>query len=190
MKLIIGLGNPGEKYQDTPHNLGFAAVGAIQKEYQEFFNDFKFNKKLKAEISKGKFPDKEIILAKPQTFMNLSGQSARAIKSFYKIKPEDIWVFHDDVDLPLGKIRISKNASAAGHKGVQSIINELGTKNFIRFRLGVKTPLAEKMPSEDFVLKKFSKPNQAKANQMIRQAVEACDTAAELGIAKAMNVFN
>ncbi|NIP32353.1 aminoacyl-tRNA hydrolase [Candidatus Saccharibacteria bacterium] len=190
MKLIIGLGNPDKKYTNTPHNLGFVALDEIQKEYNEFFPNFKLNKKFQAEISKGKFPDKDIILAKPQTFMNLSGKSVQAIKKFYKIKPQDIWIFHDDIDLPLGKIRISKKSGAAGHKGVQSIIDMLGTKNFVRFRMGIKTPMAEKIPSEDFVLRKFSKSDQTKTDKMINQALEACNAAAELGITKAMNLYN
>jgi len=190
MDLIVGLGNPGKKFKNTPHNLGFEVVEKLQKNYKEFFNDFKFNKKLKAEISKGKFPDKEIILAKPETFMNLSGESVKTIKNFYKIKTQKIWIIHDDIDLPLEKIRISKGSSAGGHKGVQNIINILGTKNFIRFRMGVKTPIAEKIPSEDFVLRKFTKSEQAKADKMIDQTIEAIDTAAELGIEKAMNIFN
>jgi PTH1 family peptidyl-tRNA hydrolase len=190
MKLIVGLGNPDKKYQNTPHNLGFVAVDKIQKEYKEFFPNFKLNKKFQAEISKGKFPDKDIILAKPQTFINLSGKSVQAIKKFYKIRPQNIWIFHDDIDLPLGKIRISKGSGAAGHKGVQNIIDLLGTKNFVRFRMGIKTPMAEKILSEDFVLRKFSKSDQIKAGKMIEQILEACNTAAELGIAKAMNKFN
>jgi PTH1 family peptidyl-tRNA hydrolase len=190
MKLLIGLGNPGPRYNNTPHNLGFIALDQIKKEFDEFFSDFKLMKKFKAEISKGEFPKEKIILAKPQTFMNLSGQSVKQIKNFYKIKPEDTWVFHDDIDLPLGKIRISHGSGAAGHKGVQNIIDELGTKKFIRFRLGVKSPASEKIPSEKYVLQKFTKSNQAKAGKMIKQVVEACRTATELGLEKAMNKYN
>jgi len=190
MNLIVGLGNPGNKFKNTPHNLGFEVIDAIKKEYCDFFPDFKLNKKLQAEISKGKFPDKEILLAKPQTFMNLSGKSVQAIKKFYKIKPRDIWVFHDDIDLPLGKIRISKGSSAAGHKGVQSIINELGTNEFVRYRMGIKTALTEKMPSEDYVLKKFSKAQVFQAQEMINAVTMAMETAMELGIDAAMNRYN
>lgn len=190
MKLIVGLGNPGKKFKNTPHNLGFEILDIIQNKYAEFFTDFKINKKFHAEISKGKFPDKNVMLVKPQKFMNLSGKSVQAVKKFYKIEPRDIWVFHDDVDLPLGKIRISKGSSAAGHRGVQNIIDMLGTKDFIRFRMGVKTPIADKIPSEDFVLRKLSKTDQGKADRMLKLAMEACDTAAELGIAKTMNKFN
>lgn len=190
MKLIVGLGNPGRKFINTPHNLGFEILDIIQNKYAEFFPDFKMNKKFQAEISKGKFPDKDIVLAKPQKFMNLSGKSVQAIKKFYKIKSQDIWVFHDDVDLPLGKIRISKGSGAAGHRGVQDIIDMLGTKNFIRFRMGIKTTKGSKIPSEDYVLRRLSKTDQTKADKMLELTMKACDTAAELGISRAMNKFN
>jgi len=190
MQLILGLGNPGKKFENTPHNLGFEVIEKLRENYNEFFSDFKLNKKLKAEISKGKFPDKDVILAKPQTFMNLSGESVKAIKNFYKIKTQKIWVIHDDIDLPLGKIRISIGSSAGGHKGVQNIINALGTKEFVRFRLGIKTPLAEKIPAEDFVLRKFTKSEKNMAEKMISEIIEAIDTAAELGIEKTMNKYN
>lgn len=183
MILLAGLGNPGVKFKNTPHNLGFDALDRLCP-------DFKLNKKFHAHIAKGIFLGQEMILAKPQTFMNLSGASVSAIANYYKIKPKDIWIFHDDIDLPFGKIRISQNASPAGHRGVESIIDALATKNFIRFRLGAKTPLAEKIPSEDFVLKKFSKADRAKADKMVGLAIEAGEAAAQSGLPAAMNKYN
>ncbi|MDD4994953.1 MAG: aminoacyl-tRNA hydrolase [Patescibacteria group bacterium] len=183
MILLIGLGNPGAKYKNTPHNLGFDALDRLCP-------DFKLNKKFKSQIAKGIFLGREMLLAKPQTFMNLSGASVSAIANYYKIKPKDIWVFQDDIDLPLGKIRISRNASAAGHRGVESIIDALGTKDFVRFRLGAKTPASEKIPSEDFVLKKFSKADRIRADKMVGLAIEAGEAAAQSGPPAAMNKYN
>ena len=183
MLLLAGLGNPGAKYKNTPHNLGFDALDRL-------CSDFILNKKFQALIAKGIFLGREMLLAKPQTFMNLSGASIAAIANFYKIKPGDIWVFHDDIDLPLGKIRISQNASPAGHRGVENILGALGTKNFVRFRLGAKTPVLEKIPSEDFVLKKFSKADRTVVDKMISLAIEAGQTAAESGLPAAMNKYN
>ncbi len=134
MFLIVGLGNPGKKYQNTRHNIGFKAVNEIAANFEFIEWQIIFN----TQISKGKINEKNIILAKPQTFMNLSGRSVSEIARFYKIKSENIIVIHDDIDLPLGKIRIVKSRGAAGHKGVGSIIKELGKKNFIRFRIGIQ----------------------------------------------------
>jgi len=146
--IIIGLGNPGEKYNKTRHNIGFEIIDQI-KETNNFPN-FKLSKKFKALISE---KDK-VILVKPQTFMNLSGQSVKAIASFYKTK--DLIVIHDDIDLTIGKIRISKNRGSAGHKGVESIIKEIG-KDFTRIRIGVQPKTGKPINTESFVLKKFKK---------------------------------
>ncbi|MFA5134090.1 MAG: aminoacyl-tRNA hydrolase [Patescibacteria group bacterium] len=149
MKLIIGLGNPGKKYGKTRHNLGFMAVDFLQKKLEA--PEFKLNKKLAAEISKSG----KIILAKPQTFMNLSGGAAIKLLSFYKLTADDILIIHDDIDLEFGKIKEGKNHGAAGHNGVKSIIELLGTKDFNRLRIGVGRP-PENIPPEDYVLQNFS----------------------------------
>ena len=115
MILIVGLGNPGKKYQKTRHNVGFRVIDQL-----------------------GFLSLKEVILVKPKTFMNLSGKSVKNLLKTYHLKPSNLIVIHDDTDLPLGKIKISKNRGAAGHKGVESIIKEMGTKNFVRLRVGVK----------------------------------------------------
>ena len=162
MKPIIGLGNPGEKYKKTRHNIGFRVVDALA---QERGLDWQYNKKFKAEIC---WFD-EVILAKPQTFMNNSDQAVQAILSFYNLLPkrfgfrkknvdlsETLIVVHDDLDIELGKYKISTNAGSAGHKGVQSIIDYLKTKNFKRIRIGIHTDMTDKIPTEKFVLQKFS----------------------------------
>ena len=153
MKLIIGLGNPDEEYKKTRHNAGFLAVDALVLILQA--TNYKLQANFNTEVSNGIIDNEKIILAKPQTFMNNSGQAVKAIIDYYKIKPEDIVVIHDDLDIPLGEYKISKNKNSGGHKGVQSIIDYLGTKDFTRIRIGIMTE-NKKTPTEKFVLERFS----------------------------------
>jgi len=159
MKLIVGLGNPGKKYQNTRHNIGFAALDFIFDKWlkAEGFSDFSENKKFQAEIADGIISSEKIILAKPHTFMNLSGESVSAISSFYKIAPENIIVLHDEIDLKLGDFKIQSGRSSAGHRGVDSIIEKIGTKEFWRVRIGVGKESKELQgDTADFVLNKFN----------------------------------
>lgn len=161
MKLIVGLGNPGKKYEKTRHNIGFRVLDKMA-------NGFKFEKKFNAEISVGNedLRSKKIIFAKPQTFMNNSGEAVLAISKFYKIDPIDIIVIHDELDLKFGKIKESFGSRSAGHNGVQSIIDRLDTKDFTRIRFGIG-PTPEKIPSEKFVLQKFSKDEEKELKNLI-----------------------
>jgi PTH1 family peptidyl-tRNA hydrolase len=145
MNLIIGLGNPGRQHENTRHNVGFMVLDKIS-------NNFKFVKKFNCEIAKLG----DAIFAKPQTFMNLSGQAVQAIMSFYKINSEDLVVIHDDLDIELGDFKIQKNRSSAGHNGVQSIIDSIGTKDFTRIRVGIKNEQPN-IVAEKFVLGRFGK---------------------------------
>jgi len=167
MILIIGLGNPGLKFKNTPHNLGFEIVDFIKKEAD--FSIWQNKKNLKAKISQGEINEQKIILAKPQTFMNQSGEAVNLLKNFYKIPLKNIWVIHDDLDLELGKIKIKENSRSAGHKGVQSIIDELGTKNFNRLKIGIG-PKPIKIDSKKFVLQKFAKEKQKEIAQAKEKA--------------------
>jgi len=190
MVLIVGLGNPGEKYKNTRHNVGFRAVDEIAANFQ--FPIFNFQSIFNAKISKGTFKDKDIILVKPQTFMNLSGKAVKKIIRNWKLEIRNLIVIHDDLDLPLGKIKIVKNRGTAGHKGVESIIKELGTKNFVRFRIGIK-PKPYTLTSktlDNFVLQKFNKDEEEILKEVIKKAVEAIETIIKEGIEKAMNLFN
>ncbi|MDD5490094.1 MAG: aminoacyl-tRNA hydrolase [Candidatus Moranbacteria bacterium] len=153
--LIAGLGNPGKKYARTRHNAGFLFADYFWEDNQENFSGWEFSKKINGDISAGKIDSMKIILLKPQTFMNLSGEAILAAKKYFKIKLEDIFVVHDEIDLPLGSFRFSKDSSAAGHKGVQSIIDALGTKNFTRLRIGVDNRGEKKIATEKYVLGKF-----------------------------------
>jgi PTH1 family peptidyl-tRNA hydrolase len=155
MKVIFGLGNPGKKYEHTRHNVGFMMVDRIKENYE--FPDFTMEKNFKAEISKRSINCKGSMIAKPQTFMNNSGDSVRAILDFYKLTPSDIVVIHDDIDLPLGEYKIATSSGSAGHNGVEDIINKLGTKEFTRVRIGIATEsLRSPIDPSDFVLQNFS----------------------------------
>lgn len=157
MKIIVGLGNPGEKYSDTRHNIGFSFLDYLQKELA--FPDFEENSKLKCQMSKGSFEGQDLILVKPQNFMNLSGESVSLVLSFYKLKPEDITVIHDDLDIVLGTFKRTASSRPAGHNGVKDIIEKLGTQDFERFRIGIGEEkdgtLVCRLNAHDFVLGKM-----------------------------------
>jgi PTH1 family peptidyl-tRNA hydrolase len=191
MIIIVGLGNPGKKFEKTRHNLGFLVIENLKLKIKNF-SYWKYEKKFKAEISQGKIRNKKVILAKPQTFMNESGKSAKLLIKSYNLEPKNLIVIHDDIDLPLGKIRISAGRGSAGHKGVQSIIDELGTKNFVRFRIGIKptTYNLQLTTIEKFVLQKFKKNEEKILKGVIKKTIEAIEVAIKEGIEKAMSEFN
>lgn len=154
MILITGLGNSGKKYVKTRHNIGFKIIDALKKS-----SDF--------------FPDKEVVFLKPETFMNESGKAVKQALAYYKIPFGNLYVIHDEIDLPFGEIRISKNSSSAGHKGVQSIIDELKTKDFTRIRIGINPPAGvRKTETTDFVLEKFSKQEEKELEEITKRAIE------------------
>lgn len=194
MKLIAGLGNPGDQYQNNRHNFGFMALDYFQTEAG--FSPWQ--EKSKALVSEGLADGEKIILAKPQTFMNLSGQAVGALTSFYKIAPEDILVVHDDIDLPLGVLRLAQNSGSAGHKGVESIIKNLGTRNFSRLRLGIKSSetksfwglFKKSLPAEKFVLQNFSQKELDEVNKIIKKSAEAIKTYLTDGLKKTQIQFN
>jgi PTH1 family peptidyl-tRNA hydrolase len=169
MILIIGLGNPGLKFKNTRHNLGFEIINLIKK--QGCFSIWQNKKKLKEKISQGEIDEQKIILAKPQTFMNSSGQAVSHLIKFYKIPLKNLWIIHDDLDLELGKIKIKENSRSAGHKGVQSIIDELGTKNFNRLKIGIG-PKPIKIDVKKFVLQKFSKQEKEILEETKKEATD------------------
>jgi len=183
MKLIIGLGNPGKQYASTRHNIGKDIVESFGGKYD--FPAFEFEKKLRAFVSK----KGDAILALPETFMNNSGEAAKLLINYYKINPNDLAVVHDDFDLETGKIKISKNISSAGHKGIESIIQHTGTKDFARIRIGIK-PKAKQVNLEKFVLKKFSLIERFGVQKIIAKATEIIAFLLENGLEKTMNEFN
>jgi len=157
MKIIFGLGNPGTEYEGTRHNIGFYFADKLRKAWD--FPDYKYQNNYDAWFSKGIYDNKEVILAKPATFMNDSGKSVQTITQFYKIDPKDIIVIHDDLDIVVGNYKISKNVSSAGHNGIDSIIEKIGTQDFTRVRVGVEMEAgrqSRQTSGEEFVLQKFT----------------------------------
>ena len=196
--LIVGLGNPGKEYEKTRHNFGFEALnrfifwfnGSTNADFPvEFHNEAKFFACF-CMVNSG---DKKIFLIKPQTFMNLSGRSVKRTIDYYKINLENLIVVHDDLDLSFGKIRFSKNSSSAGHKGVKSIIEFLGSQNFVRLRLGIKDGDSNKnikKPAEKFVLENFSSGKNKIKNEIFKQTTKALNFFLEKGFEEAANTFN
>jgi PTH1 family peptidyl-tRNA hydrolase len=180
MHLIIGLGNPGEEYKDARHSVGFVAVDEIaRKEGSKFL----FEKKFNAEAAKSHFAEKPAILVKPSTFVNKSGDAVRKLKAFYKIKPADIVVIHDDLDIEFGSFKLSFAKHSGGHRGVQSVIDGLKTDKFWRLRIGTanrrltaarhqKTLKAKKESVGNFVLSRFAPAEQAELKKIIKKALE------------------
>lgn len=154
MKLIVGLGNPGPEYAQTRHNLGYMVVDELVK---HLGTSFATEPKLKAELASMVYNKQEtILIAKPNTYMNLSGESVRKLMDYYKLNVENIWVVSDDLDLDFGVIRVRVGGSSGGHNGLKDIIAKCG-EGFARFRVGIKNDLLDKVAAEDFVLQKFSK---------------------------------
>ncbi len=174
MKLIIGLGNPGKKYEKTRHNVGFMVLDELHKKLSEYqISSWELNKKFNAEICGCTIQGQKIILAKPQTFMNDSGMSVGLIGHFYKIAPSDLIVVHDEKDLKLGDLKIQTDRGHAGHNGVRSIIEHLHTQNFTRIRVGVASENEKKMQdTAKFVLQKFGLFEKGKLKESIERAVQ------------------
>jgi len=190
MILVVGLGNPGRKFKKTRHNVGFWVIDELRKNSD--LSPFKMSKKFNSLFSEGFLKKKKVLLLKPQTFMNNSGKAVKMLYTKYKTSNTNLWVIHDDIDIPLGKIKIVKNRGAAGHKGVQSIIDELNTKNFVRFRIGIK-PASNQLSSkslEKFVLEKFTKEEEKIIKEVIKKTIEAIEFAITKGIGKTMQKFN
>lgn len=211
MKLIVGLGNPGEKYENTRHNLGFMAVERFLKDFapvnQTTWSD---EKKLKSAIVLLDWQPKtgkaeRVIIAKPKTFMNNSGMAVSLIAHYYNVASEDIWIAYDDLDLPTGSMKIRCGGAAAGHHGVESIMATLDTDKFWRFRMGIGLPHGHRVDGdgvehlqsrrtvgdvEDYVLGTFGTKERNKIRDVIKSCAQAFEVALEKGMTPAMNRFN
>ena len=186
MKLIVGLGNPEIKYVFTRHNIGFLAIDELLHR----LGDLELDKdKFKGLFTKTRMGDEDVIVAKPMTYMNNSGEFIRPLADFYKIDFSDIIVIYDELALPIGRIKVTKEGSAAGHNGIKSIIANLGTEKFIKVRIGIKE---EKpfMNQIDFVLSKYSPDELKEQMKNIDRAVDAVESIIKNGIDKTMNDFN
>lgn len=168
MKLIVGIGNIGEEYENTRHNVGFMVIDKICKKYKL---TTKFEKKLKADMCVTMLDGETIILAKPTTYVNLSGDSVAKIANFYKIQSQDVWVISDDLALDFGVVRVRVGGSSGGHNGLKDIIAKVG-EEFTRFRVGIKNNMLEKIPTEKFVLQKFSKGEQEEIDNLTTKTSE------------------
>jgi PTH1 family peptidyl-tRNA hydrolase len=189
MRLVIGLGNPGRRYRFTRHNVGFVVLDGLLQDLTPV-GKTSWRKDPKSNSLTAKAGD--VILTKPQTMMNASGFAVAKLTKYYKVKPADIWVIHDDLDLPLGKIKIKQSGGSAGHKGIESIITQLGTDKFVRFRLGIGhprrkpvetfRPVRRKMKKflgwrsdrkkvEDYVLTGFRRGEKKEAKRLVKKAV-------------------
>jgi PTH1 family peptidyl-tRNA hydrolase len=185
MFLIVGLGNPGKKYEKTRHNVGFRVVDLLAERWECDHYDTAFQ----GELVKCSTQGKKILLLKPQTYMNLSGSSVAACAKYHKIPATHIWIIHDELDLPIGNLRLREGGSSGGHNGVQSVIEGLGTRDFTRFRLGISRP-TDLTPIEDYVVQPFS-PNEREAVEaMVLRAADAVEAALKDSPLKAMNIFN
>jgi PTH1 family peptidyl-tRNA hydrolase len=186
VKLIVGLGNPGIEYQFTPHNMGFLAVDRIAEQGGVRVN----NRECRALTGRAVIAEEEVLLAKPETYMNLSGMSVRELVREHEVNPaEDLIVIYDELDLPLGTVRIRRHGSSAGHNGMESIIGALDSDEFVRVRLGI----APDHPVQDgarYVLGQFKKSQYAAVDQQLDTAAEAVKVILSEGVAKAMSLYN
>lgn len=184
MLVIAGLGNPGRKYENTKHNMGFLTIDVLAEKH-----GIKVNKiKHKALVGEGMIGGKKVMLVKPQTYMNLSGQSLREIVAYYNIEPKDLMVVYDDVDIPAGSIRMRKKGSAGTHNGMKSIVYDLQFDNFPRLRIGIGTEKRGDMIN--FVMTGFHGEEKDRIREAIETAAKALETWAEKGADIAMNSYN
>ncbi len=184
MKIIAGLGNPGERYANTPHSIGFEAVDAMAKAAGASWEE---KRAFKAMLATGIFAGEKTLFVKPQTFMNLSGEAVAPIVKYHNATAADLVVVQDDIDLPLGRMRIRRGGSCGGHNGIRNIIERLGTQDFVRIKIGVGKDSSDVI---GFVLGKFSPEAREKANKMVEAAAGAAEDLFRLGLDKAMTKWN
>ena len=185
MKLIIGLGNPGKQYEYTRHNIGFEVIDALAKEWNAPLTNAKFNG-MYATVHR---PEGKVVLLKPLTYMNLSGECVRPIMDYFDVDVEDIIVIYDDLDLETGKLRLRQKGSAGGHNGIKSLIQHLGTQQFNRIRVGVDRPPAG-MKVADYVLAKFAKDDAPIVADAVAKSVAAVEKSLTKPFIDVMNEFN
>lgn len=183
MKLIVGLGNPGRQYASTRHNVGFMVIDRLARELNVAVTKKMFN----SLVGQGLIDREKIVLAMPQTYMNLSGQAVGPLLNWHKLDPSDLVVIYDDLDLTAGSLRIRPSGGAGGHKGMQSIIAVLGTENFTRVRVGIGRPEIVEMETVDYVLSRLAPGEMEEA---LKSAAVAVMCIVRDGLEKAMNLYN
>jgi peptidyl-tRNA hydrolase, PTH1 family len=183
--IIVGLGNPGSRYDNTRHNVGFDTIDLLSHQ-----NNIKVSKiKYKAVIGEGTLGRTRVILVKPQTFMNLSGESVRELMAWYKVPPANLIIIYDDIDLPLGKLRVRPSGSSGTHNGMRSVIYQTQSDQFPRIRIGIGRP-PENWDLADFVLSKFTADDRKVINEVITKAADAVISIVSSGVNDAMSKFN
>lgn len=185
MKLVVGLGNPGSRYADSRHNAGFLVVDRLAERWHTSFDQQRSG----AEIAKVHLHGEGAILAKPQKFMNLSGQPTSALRSYYKVAEEDIVVVHDDMEIEFGQVRVKDGGGHGGHNGLRDIKAKLGSGRFVRVRFGVSRPPGRWDPA-DYVLGSWSKDQSEQLSYAVDRAVDAVEAVVRDGVSSAMNSFN
>lgn len=185
MKLVVGLGNPGEKYTSTRHNVGFMVVDFLAERYQISVDKIKF----RSLTGKGIVAGEQAMITKPQTFMNLSGEAVRPLFSYIDIEKEDVIVIHDDLDLEFGRIKIKSGGGHGGHNGIRSIISHLGNKDFIRVRVGIGKP-PPRWNVSNYVLSPFSADESKELHHILERSADAVEAIIRDGALLAMNRFN
>lgn len=185
-QLIVGLGNPGAKYDQTRHNIGFAAIDRLSRSWQIPLSE---QRKFQGFLGEGIVAQQKLRLLKPTTFMNLSGQSIRAVTDWYKLPPESVLVIYDDMDLPVGKLRLRQSGSAGGHNGMKSTIAHLNSQNFPRLRIGIGAPNGDRAVVSH-VLGKFSAAEERVMADVLNLVVDAVELSLRQGIPKAMSLYN
>lgn len=197
MKIIVGLGNPGEKYKHVRHNLGFMVVDELSVKCEVQSAKWEYQEKLKSAVFNYTLDANHYTLVKPQTYMNNSGLAVKLLSSVFSLQTSDIIVVHDELDLPLGKIKVRLGGSAAGHHGVESIINALGDDKFVRVRLGIGNLRSQSgehkgqaFNAEKFVLEPFMPNEKSKVKHMIKQAVRTIELLLDKGLPAAQKQFN
>lgn len=186
MKLIVGLGNPGREYAATRHNAGFMVIDRLARELGAAVE----KKMFKALVGQGQVSGEKVALAKPQTYMNLSGEAVGALLNWYKLTAADLIVIYDDLDLPPGKLRIRPAGGSGGHKGMQSIIQVLGTENFPRVRVGIGRPAVPGFETADYVLSRFAESEAGEVGKSLDLAAEVVRSIVLDGVERAMNLYN
>jgi len=186
MKIIVGLGNPGREYEKTRHNAGFMVIDRLSAVLKTPVEKRMF----RALTGQGRIGDEKVLLVKPQTFMNLSGEAAGALLRWFKLAPADLLVICDDLDLPPGKMRIRSRGGSGGQKGMQSIIETIGADEFPRFRLGIGRPADPSFETADYVLGRFGQEEAEIFAEAVKLAAEAVVFAVNEGLEKAMNRYN
>jgi PTH1 family peptidyl-tRNA hydrolase len=188
MKILAGLGNPGKEYESTPHSIGFEVADAVAREMAA---SFKKSASFKGELADGRFANGKLMVVKPMTFMNLSGDSVAPVVKYHNATAADLVVVSDDIDLPVGRIRIRKGGSAGGHNGLKSVIERLGTQDFIRLRIGVGRDRNDRSKVIGHVLGKFDRDTRALMDsKIVSAAVKAVEQIFTEGPDAAMNVWN